>query len=136
MFKTVLIPIDLSHAEVGKAMIGAAKRIGGEGVQIILINVVEDIPTYVAAELPGGYLEKSTQSAQEALEEIANEANIQASVEVRSGQVYRSILAAAEERNVDLIVIGSHRPGFQDFLLGSTAARVVRHATCTVLVVR
>jgi nucleotide-binding universal stress UspA family protein len=98
--------------------------------------VIEDIPTYVAAELPGGYLEKSTQSAQEALEEIANEANIQASVEVRSGQVYRSILAAAEERNVDLIVIGSHRPGFQDFLLGSTAARVVRHATCTVLVVR
>ncbi len=136
MYKTVLIPIDLSHAEVGKAMIGAAKRIGGEGVQIILINVVEDIPAYVAAELPGGYLEKSTQSAQEALEEIANEANIQASVEVRSGQVYRSILAAAEERNVDLIVIGSHRPGFQDFLLGSTAARVVRHATCTVLVVR
>ena len=35
MYKTVLIPIDLSHAEVGKAMIDVAKRIGGEGVQII-----------------------------------------------------------------------------------------------------
>jgi nucleotide-binding universal stress UspA family protein len=136
VYKTVLIPIDLSHAEVGKAMIGAAKRISGEGVQIILTNVVEDIPSYAAAELPGGFLKKSIQSAREALEEIAKEANVQTSVEVRSGQVYRSILAAAEERNVDLIVIGSHRPGFQDFLLGSTAARVVRHATCTVLVVR
>ena len=53
MSKTVLIPIDLSHAEAGKEMIGAAKRIGGEDVQIILIYVVENIPTYAAAELPG-----------------------------------------------------------------------------------
>ncbi len=136
MYKTVLIPIDLSHAEVGKAMIDVAKRIGGEGVQIILINVLEDIPTFAAAALPSGLIENSKQSALEALKEIAQETNAQTSVEVRSGQVYRSILAAAEKRKVDLIVIGSHRPGLQDYLLGSTAARVVRHATCTVLVVR
>ena len=136
MFKTVLIPIDLSHAEAGKEMIGAAKRIGGEDVQIILINVVEDIPTYVAAELPSGIIEKSKERAREALEEMVREANVQASVEVRSGQTHRAILAAAEERNVDLIVVASHRPGLQDFLLGSTAARVVRHATCSVLVKR
>ena len=136
MFKTILIPIDLSHAEVGKATIDVAKRIGGEAVQIILINVLEDIPTYAAAALPSGLIENSRQTSLEALKKIAREANVQASIEVRSGQVYRSILAAAEKRKVDLIVIGSHRPGLQDFLLGSTAARVVRHATCTVLVVR
>jgi len=136
MYKTVLIPIDLSHAEVGKAMIDVAKRIGGEGVQIILINVLEDIPTFAAAALPSGLIESSKQSALEALKEIAQETNAQTSVEVRSGQVYRSILAAAEKRKVALIVIGPHRPGLQDYLLGSTAARVVRHATCSVLVVR
>jgi nucleotide-binding universal stress UspA family protein len=136
MYKTILIPIDLSHAEVGKAMIDTAKRIGGEDIQIILINVLEDIPTYAAAALPNGLIENSRQSALEALKEIAQGAKVQASVEVRSGRVYRSILAAAEKRKVDLIVIGSHRPGLPDFLLGSTAARVVRHATCTVLVVR
>ena len=59
MFKTVLIPIDLSHAEAGKEMIGAAKRIGGEGVQIILINVVEDIPTYVAVRASRGGIWRS-----------------------------------------------------------------------------
>ena len=53
-----------------------------------------------------------------------------------AAEVNRAILAAAEERNADLIVIASHRPGLQQFLLGSTASRVVRHATCTVFVKR
>ncbi len=37
---------------------------------------------------------------------------------------------------VDCIVIGSHKPGLSDYLLGSTAARVVRHAPCAVHVYR
>ena len=36
----------------------------------------------------------------------------------------------------DCIVIGSHKPGLIDYLLGSTAARVVRHAPCAVHVLR
>ena len=43
---------------------------------------------------------------------------------------------AAEDDKVDLIIIASHKPGLQDYFLGSTAARVVRHASCSVLVVR
>ena len=136
MFKTILVPVDLSYAEAGKAMINVAKMLGGEGARIILVTVVEDIPAFVVAGLPGGIIEESKERAQEALEEIAREADVQASVEVRSGQAYRAILAAAEERNADLIVIASHRPGLQQFLLGSTASRVVRHATCTVFVKR
>ena len=42
----------------------------------------------------------------------------------------------AKEKNADMIIIASHRPGLQDYFLGSTAAKVVRHATCSVLVVR
>jgi len=136
MYKTILVPIDLSHAEAGQAMINVAKMLGGEDARIILITVVEDIPGFAVAVLPSGVIEESRERAQKALEEIAREADVQASVEVRSGQAYRAILAAAEERNADLIVIASHRPGLQQFLLGSTASRVVRHATCTVLVKR
>ena len=108
MFKTILVPVDPSHAEAGKAMINVA----------------------------GGIIEESKERAQETLKEIAREADVQASVEVRSGKAYWAILDAAEERNADLIVVASHRPGLQHFLLGSTASRVVRHATCTVLVKR
>ncbi|MDH3475684.1 MAG: universal stress protein [Rhodospirillales bacterium] len=36
----------------------------------------------------------------------------------------------------DLIITGSHKPNVSDYLLGSNAARVVRHASCSVFVVR
>ena len=48
----------------------------------------------------------------------------------------RDILDFANEAGVDLIVIASHDPGLADYLLGSVAARVVRHAHCSVFVTR
>jgi len=50
--------------------------------------------------------------------------------------IYAEILAVAEEANADLIVIGSHRPAMKDYLLGTNASRVMRHARCSVLVAR
>ena len=52
------------------------------------------------------------------------------------GHAGTSILEYAEEHGCDCIVIASHRPGLGDYLLGSTAARVVRHAACSVHVMR
>ncbi len=136
MYKTVMVPIDLSHAEQGRAMIELARKLGGEDARIILVNVIADIPTFVAAELPGGVIDKSKLKAQDVLEEMAREAGGNMEVEVRSGSVHQAILAAAEEQGADLIVVASHQPGLSDFLLGSTAARVVRHAECSVMVLR
>ncbi|MCH7935649.1 MAG: aminotransferase class III-fold pyridoxal phosphate-dependent enzyme [Proteobacteria bacterium] len=55
---------------------------------------------------------------------------------VRVGNVYEEILKLAGEISCDLIVMASHQPKLEDYLLGPNAARVVRHATCSVLVVR
>jgi nucleotide-binding universal stress UspA family protein len=52
------------------------------------------------------------------------------------GHSGRTIIDQAERLGADLIVLGSHKPGLSDFLLGSTAARVVRHAPCAVHVLR
>ncbi len=52
------------------------------------------------------------------------------------GTIYQEILSAARKIEVDLIVMASHRPALEDYLLGPNAARVVRHADCSVLVVR
>ena len=40
------------------------------------------------------------------------------------------------EAEADLVVVGSHRPVMSDYLLGSNAKTIVRHALCSVLVVR
>ena len=55
---------------------------------------------------------------------------------IREGAPASTILDVAGELSVDMIVIGSHDPGLADYFLGSVAARVVRHAHCSVLVVR
>jgi nucleotide-binding universal stress UspA family protein len=55
---------------------------------------------------------------------------------VREGHVYHTILSVARDVGADLIVIASHNPVMADYLLGSVAARVVRHAHCSVLVLR
>ena len=54
----------------------------------------------------------------------------------RLGRPAQVIVDLAEELKVDLIVIGSHSLDVLDRLLGTTAARVVNHAGCDVLVVR
>jgi len=136
MYKAIMVPIDLAHAEKGKAMIEVARKLGDKAARIVLINVVVDIPTYLAAELPGGIIEKAKEDAHSDLEAMAKAAGVKADVEVRSGSPAAAILAAAEEKGADLIIIASHQPGLQDYLLGSTASRVVRHAKCSVLVVR
>ncbi|NIZ13590.1 universal stress protein [Phaeobacter sp. HF9A] len=55
---------------------------------------------------------------------------------VRKGAVHRQIVKLAEERKVDVIVMGSANPKVQDYLLGTTASHVVTHADCSVYVVR
>lgn len=136
MYKNILIPVDLADVEKGKATLDIAKRIGQEDCKITLLNVVEDIPSFVAVELPTGMVDKARDRAREMLDEVATTSSQAVEVDVRTGHANSAILDAAEDVGADLIIIGSHRPGLQDYLLGSTAGRVVRHSTCSVLVVR
>src|SRR5690606_25816419 len=56
---------------------------------------------------------------------------------LRQGSPFFEILAAAKEESADLIVIGTHgRGAIAHILMGSVAERVVRKASCPVLVVR
>ncbi|MEZ5601357.1 MAG: universal stress protein [Candidatus Competibacteraceae bacterium] len=54
----------------------------------------------------------------------------------KHGSIYKEILDVAEEINADLIFMAAYRPSVKDYLLGSNASRVVRHARCSVTVVR
>ncbi len=136
MHKTILVPIDVEDSEKGKPMIKIARRIGDEESRIILVHVIDNVPSSVVEELPEGTLEDARERVGKKLKAIANAAGIKPDVEVRFGSAYKAILDVAQEQEVDLIIVGSHKPGLQDYLLGSTAARVVRHAMCSVLVGR
>lgn len=136
MYKTILVPIDMAHVVEGRANLDLAAQHAADGAKIILLNVVEDIPGWAAAELPADLLTNSQASAREELKKLASSSGMDSEVEVRMGHSYHTILEVAEEKKADLIIVASHRPGLQDYFLGSTAAKVVRHAKCSVLVIR
>ena len=137
MFKNILVPIDMAHIDAGKTNIDVAvQQAAASGARIILLNVVEEVPVWVAAELPAHILEDSVQQAKKELQAIANASSEKPEVMVRNGHPSNTILEVANQESVDLIIIASHRPGLKDYFLGSTAAKVVRHAQCSVLVMR
>jgi len=136
MYKTIVVPVQLANEEHDKELIGLARKLGGKSARIIVVHVIEEVPTYVATNLPVGLLDESTAAATQELDALAKSADAAAETDVRSGHTATTILAIAAETGADLIVVGSHRPGFQDYLLGSTAARLVRHSDCSVLVAR
>jgi universal stress protein F len=134
MYKTILVPVELSHPELGRKTLAIARQVGGNECRIIALYVSADIPSFVAVEMPEGMLQANLERARHDLEEIS--AEFGAKSEARSGHPPLKILECAKEIGADLIVIASHRPDLQDYFLGSTAARVVRHSECAVLVDR
>ena len=136
MYKTILVPIDMGHVNEGKAILDTAIVHDSSSAKIILLNVVAEIPTWIASQLPEGIPENSLHSTQAEMQAIVKSTGIEMAVDIRIGDPSRTILEVAEEKAADLIIIASHQPGLQDYFLGSTAAKVVRHAKCSVLVVR
>jgi len=135
MYKNILVPVALDHERDTVAAIAVAKALAADSGTITALTVVEAVPAYVLAEIPENTIAQNTNGAVDALKDKIGPADGVKAVAV-SGHSARTILDYAEGHGVDCIVIASHRPGLQDYFLGSTAARVVRHATCAVHVVR
>jgi len=136
MYKSILVPIDLAHQEVGQAMIKRAVALSDDKAEITLLHVIGDIPAYAQSYLPEGQLQENLEETRKVLKGMVDAAGIKADVVVRYGSPSPVILDEADERGSDLIIIASHHPGIKDYLMGSTASRVVRHADCSVLINR
>ena len=136
MFTHILIPVDMAHTEKAAEMIRAAKKLAGENTLFVMANIVQSVPAIAEMAVPQEVFDIAKKKSEDTLLSIAEEAGINAAVDVRIGHPANEILSIANDRKVDLLIIGSHRPGLQDYLIGSTAARVVRHAQCPVLIMR
>jgi nucleotide-binding universal stress UspA family protein len=139
-FQRILVPTDFSEASQ-PALRYAAAFAKPCGAEVTLIHVVEPplYPEFGYAHVPAQEA-KAKRDANEKLDVSRRElaqAGIQAGSVVRSGSAFREIAGQAAEGGADLIVVGTHgRGAIAHALLGSTAERVVRHASCPVLVVR
>lgn len=142
MFKTVLLPIDLSSPSSWEKALPAALRLcqPEEGGVLHVLTVVPDFGmSVVGSYFEAGFEEKAIRKVGEALkvwvaDNVPDETEVHP--HVTHGRVYDQIIHAADKLDVDAIVMGSHRPELTDYLLGPNAARVVRHAKQSVFVVR
>lgn len=140
MYKSILVPVDLSDLEIAAPAINAAARLAEwTGATLRLINVQQILPATYMDYVPPEFDAQQREWADAEMKAVQAKVALppeRVSIVVRIGGIYPEILAEAEEWGADLIVIGSHRPAMSTYLLGSNAKTVVRHAKCSVLVVR
>jgi nucleotide-binding universal stress UspA family protein len=140
MFKTILVPVDLSEPEISKPAIDAAVNLARQsGGRLHLLHVSPHLPPMMGEYLPADF--EATQKARvhDGLAGLAATAGIhagQVTTAMRLGGIYHEIIEEAKETGADIIVMASHRPAMSTYLLGSNATHVVRHAPCSVMVIR
>lgn len=141
MYKDILVPIDLNHtASQGKAVRTACELARAFGARLHVVTVVPGfgLPV-VASHFPEDFEEKALAGAARDLEDFVAQSfpqDLEIRQSVAHGTVFDEILRCAEALGAGLIVMSSHRPEMQDYLIGTNASTVVRHANCSVLVVR
>ena len=141
MYKTILLAIDMNEpSSWEKALPAALEQAMSGGGKLHIMTVVPDFGmAIVGSFFPADYEKQALAEAGKALADFIGEnvpGEVEAAHSVGHGTIYKEVLATAESVGADLIVMASHRPVQSDYLLGPNAARVVRHATCSVLVVR
>ncbi len=135
----ILVPTDFSETS------DAAVRHGVDlarafNAGLILIYVGDKAAQDVATEFPLGLDDSMVTAERERISTILNtadQAELHPEFVICSGSPATEIVRCADEREIDLIVMGTHgRGGVSHMLLGSVAEKVIRTAPCPVLVVR
>jgi nucleotide-binding universal stress UspA family protein len=129
------VPVVFDETRDAARALRVARALAAEGATVTLLHVMEAIPAYAINYVPESFRTEARRAIQEELAVMAEDLPGGRGVVV-DGHAGRTILDHARDMQADCIVIASHRPGIQDYLLGSTAAHVVRHAPCSVHVLR
>jgi nucleotide-binding universal stress UspA family protein len=114
-------------------------KVFGDDAEITVIVVTQillEAPHTEQSTAPEHGAREARRQLDEAVAQLAQE-GVEAEAVQTAGNPAAEIISAAEERDADLIVLGHRgRSAISRFIEGSVSDRVVRHATCDVLVVR
>jgi nucleotide-binding universal stress UspA family protein len=146
LFKKIGFCTDFSE-NADEAFIVATNLAVLFGASIEIIHVTTNLAlfppvhaTYMTVEYDPNFIEEITQAAMKSIQEKYVKKlpeGLTYNVNLRSGYAATEILRIVEEKEIDLLVMGSHGlTGIAHVLFGSTADRVVRKAACSVLTVR
>jgi len=139
-YKEVLVAVDLSDDLTG-ALKAAVEKVA-TGANLSLVHVLEPAYYYYGMEpalgtLPPSFEEDLLKRAKQQLDDAGSRFGVPSERQyLERGHAPTQILRLAQDKGVDLIIVGSHgRHGWR-LLLGSTANAVLHGARCDVLAVR
>ncbi|AHC73648.1 universal stress family protein [Candidatus Endolissoclinum faulkneri L5] len=141
MFLDILLAIDLVSPQTQeKAVAIAVEQAKLFNARLHVLTVVPEVHSgIVAGFFPKNFESAAIEVARQQLRNFCEKripSNVKLQHVVAHGTIYQEIVKAAQQTKCDLIVMASHRPELSDFLLGPNAARVVRHASCSVMIIR
>ena len=139
MYKKILVPTDGSEfaKKAEKHAVFLSKVSGAEiiAVSVTENNFVNGLPLDDEVYQLNQILKERSEENLKEFDEL-NEEDLKITHIIREGSPARVILEVAQEEDVDLIVMGSSgKSGFDRFIMGSVADKVVNSAKCAVLVV-
>lgn len=143
MTNSILCAVDISHGQEDLEVLRRAAKIAAiEDRQLDVVAVLPDFGrSLVGSFFSPDHHDKMVKEAKSQLFDLVNlalgeEQNQKVRHVIATGRVYDEVLNAATQTKASLIVVGAHKADIKDYLLGPNAARIVRHATCSVYVVR
>ncbi len=140
MFKNILVPLHLDYLDNHEKLFAGALKVLDENGSCSLLYVNENRkPGSIYPILDEENEKHYNHEAFVKLKKIAITHNLpknKISFNIRNGTVHREIMEEAKRINADAIVMMATKPGFRNYFISSTAERVVRHAVCSVFVIR
>jgi nucleotide-binding universal stress UspA family protein len=141
--KQILVPIDFS--ETAAAALDYSKTLAAAvGAALHVLHVMDDpllgfkLPDHVCSiPIIRKLMEQEASEHMSKVLTADEQKKFRAELITVWGSPYVKVIEYAKEHEIDLIVMGTHGRGIiGHLLLGNVAERVIRHASCPVLVVR
>jgi nucleotide-binding universal stress UspA family protein len=142
MFRKILVPVDFTEkneAALSSAIEIAGRNDGEEG-QVRLLHVIETIEHIEFDEMADFYRGLETRAAAKlfAMEERLQRAGVRASHDIVYGKRAETIVRFAEDHQMDLVILSSHKVDSDHPALGwgTISYRVAIVVRCPVLLVK
>ena len=135
MYNKIIIASALDQGYCSKA-IQVAKSLVAEKGKIITVHVMEPVNNVVQSFVSEEAKAKTHATIKVMMDERCLNEEREIESVILSGHAGSKISKYAKKVGADCIIVGCHKPGLEDFFLGSTASRVVRHSDCSVHVLR
>lgn len=141
--KTILVPVDFSETS-DIALEHAVFMTKMNKAELIMLHVIEtfSFTSAIGHAMKGTSFEAQAEEMvqkklDETIERIKKKDGINVQTKIELGRIHKMILKTANESNADLIIMGTHGvSGFQEFMVGSNASRIMSASSCPVLTVQ